>query len=245
MTSHWNERYDLPIEELKNRYVAGETARDIGASFGVDYHVIQRRLKKAGVPLRGRGPTAAGRLKIAEARRMDLDEGLLRQLAEQGHSVAEIATAMPEHPSQECVRERMIALGIARLPGKARPEKNYFWAGGLIVDADGYILQKSNDHPHKTKAGYVRQHRLVMEQMIGRHLTMQEVVDHANGDTSDNRPENLRLFPDNASHLAATLTGLKLPAREREFLRQQAVQRAKQRVAAILAQSETGGDPSP
>jgi hypothetical protein len=239
-----HEKYDLPVEQLIRRYRSGETARDIGASLGVDYGVIQRRLKKAGVPLRGRGPTAAGRVRISESRRMDLDENLLRQLAEQGQSVAEIAAALPQRPSQECVRERMIALGIARLPGKARPEKNHFWSGGLIVDADGYILQKSNGHPHRTKAGYVRQHRLVMEQKLGRHLTTQEVVDHVNGDTSDNRPENLRLFPDNASHLAATLTGLKLDPRERESLRQQAVQRAKQRVAAILAQSETDGDPS-
>ena len=153
-------------------------------------------------------------------------------------SCREIAGVFGCH--EEAIRDRLIELGLPRLPAKARPEKNYFWQGGYAVDEDGYILEHRPDHPQATTGGYVRQHRLVMEKVLGRYLTPEEVVDHKNRDTSDNDPGNLELYPSNAAHLAATLTGVKLPREERERLKQEAVLRARQRVAAILAASGNG-----
>lgn len=135
----------------------------------------------------------------------------------------------------------MVKLGIDRLPRKARPEKNYFWRGGHVVDTDGYILKKVPMHPYRTSTGYVRLHRLVMEESLGRLLLPGEVVDHRNADKSDNRIENLQLFASNADHLRQTLTGTKkLEATQREKLRRQAVRVAKRRVRAIL--EGTGSD---
>ena len=57
----------------------------------------------------------------------------------------------------------------------------------------GYILEYAPTHP-KAQKGYVQQHRLVMEKIMGRHLTQWEVVHHRNAVKDDNRPENLELL---------------------------------------------------
>jgi len=54
------------------------------------------------------------------------------------------------------------------------------------------VLRKG--HPAGGKQGYVLEHRLVMEEMLGRHLEPHERVHHKNGDRLDNRPENLELW---------------------------------------------------
>lgn len=233
----------VPLEELRERYLAGATLGELAAATGLSYQTVGRRLEQAGVQLRGNAKTEATRKRMSEAKRAQIPEAELRRLHAEMKSTREIGQALGWH--EEAIRMRLIEYGLDRLPAKARPEKNYFWQGGYAVDEDGYILQHSPDHPHAVN-GYVRQHRLVMEKVLGRYLTAEEVVDHKNRDTSDNDPGNLELYPSNAAHLAATLAGRqKLPPAERERLRLEAVLRARQRVAAILAASGTGADPSP
>ncbi len=72
---------------------------------------------------------------------------------------------------------------------------NHNWKGGRIVQKSGYVRIHSPDHPNSTKEGYVLEHRLVMEKMIGRYLLPfpEETVNHRNGLHDDNRPENLEL----------------------------------------------------
>jgi transposase len=232
----------LTAEEMRARYEAGESAKGIAKDAGVSHQTVQRRLERAGVQLRGREKTPQQRAKQSKARRLQIPEGDLRDLHAQGMSCREMAAALG--CNDETVRDRLVELGLDRLPAKARPERNPFWRGGYAVDEQGYILQHQPDHPQAVK-GYVRMHRLVMERELGRMLLPGEVVDHRNGDTSDNDPANLRVFPSNADHLRATLTGRKkLPAVQRELLRQEAVRRARQRVAAILADQGTDADPS-
>lgn len=66
---------------------------------------------------------------------------------------------------------------------------------------DGYICIFFPDHPRSTKEGYIMEHVLVMEALIGRHLNPEEVVHHINRKRDDNRKENLKLmtFKEHAS----------------------------------------------
>lgn len=103
--------------------------------------------------------------------------------------------------------------------GAGHPE----WNGGRLTTKHGYIKVFCPDHPTcqrlnahraaKANGGYYRkqkyvwEHRLVMEKHLGRYLLPTEVVHHINGQTNDNRLENLIVFGSNAEHLAHDLAG--------------------------------------
>jgi HNH endonuclease len=63
---------------------------------------------------------------------------------------------------------------------------------------EGYVYFVRRDHPAARKSGYIAEHRLVMESLLGRYLLPEETVHHKNGIRDDNRPENLELW--NSSH---------------------------------------------
>ena len=64
---------------------------------------------------------------------------------------------------------------------------------GVKEDRAGYV-QIRTESGNGSKGKYTYEHRLVMEQMLGRKLLAGETVHHKNGIKNDNRPENLELW---------------------------------------------------
>lgn len=82
------------------------------------------------------------------------------------------------------------------------------WLGGRRLGKHGYVEIWCPLHPHAKRATKsIPEHRLVMEIVLGRLLQPQEVVHHTDGHPRHNWPANLALFPNNAAHLKAELTG--------------------------------------
>lgn len=91
--------------------------------------------------------------------------------------------------------------------GKQR-EFNSAWKGGRRI-VNGYVWVLKKDHPQANKRGYVLEHRLVVENKLGRYLKKTEVVHHINNIRDDNRIENLRLLSGQDNHIRLHMRGNK------------------------------------
>lgn len=136
----------------------------------------------------------------------------VRSVASGDLSSTEIAQLLGRNPRH--IRKILTKYDLPRLSEGARSgADNHQFRGGRRITLSGYVLI-TPPVGHSTakaragrNAGYMFEHRYVMEQVLGRPLEPQERVDHQDGLTLHNHHDNLRLFHDNSEHLRATLTG--------------------------------------
>lgn len=105
-------------------------------------------------------------------------------------------------------------------------DRNPNFKGGRYVDDKGYIRVLRPEHPYSNR-GYVYEHRLVIEEALGRYLETWETVHHVNEVKLDNRVENLYLttVPE---HSSIHREGKKQSQERRRKTGQLAKERAKQ-----------------
>lgn len=144
----------------------------------------------------------------------DLAKKIL-ELADGELSIPQIAERLGT--TYKRVKSRVRKHNMPRRPVGAPPgERNPSYIAGRRIDLAGYAvvpLKRGDPHPHQRipphkKTGFLREHRLIMERHLGRYLEPTEVVDHIDGLTLHNTPENLRLFASNGEHLAHTISGV-------------------------------------
>jgi len=160
-------------------------------------------LKRATVAqyLKRQGIERTGYRQSACTRNFDL----VVQMAQDGQSYSEIGRVVGTTGHR--VRDFLDRYEIDH-PGHIQIGKdNPNWKGGKMIDKDGYVLLRLPDHPLADSHGYVREHRLVMSQKIGRLVEPDEVVHHIDNDHQNNDPGNLKLYHTNGDHLAETLKG--------------------------------------
>ena len=92
------------------------------------------------------------------------------------------------------IRSKLKRLQLFKHGHNATGENNYAWKGGRNTNGIGYITIYSPNHPYRDKRGRVYEHRLIMEQHLGRYLLPTELVHHKNEIVTDNRIENLQLM---------------------------------------------------
>lgn len=181
------------IELIVRLYESGLETTQIGKQLGLRCGTVLYHLKRRGVRIR--------------KARIDWPVEQMRQWYEQeGLTLQQIADRLNQ--SQKLVNKVAKKHGFQmRRRGPKSGAEHPDWKGGRTIDKAGYILVYQPDHPNSNGHGYIREHRLIMSQMLGRHLEKGEVVHHIDGDPQNNSPENLQLYATNGVHLAETRKG--------------------------------------
>lgn len=120
---------------------------------------------------------------------------------------------MVESVCSDCGETRMVRLSAITLAKKQgcytgrcpkcncksrKGEGHPLWNGGRYVTSSGYVKTVAPDgHPYANTGNYISEHRLVMEQHLGRYLDPKETVHHKDGNRQNNELANLELWTGN------------------------------------------------
>lgn len=112
--------------------------------------------------------------------------------------------------SEKAIQKAFVRFDFPSLTNICPPTgcDNPAWKGGVHM-SQGYLFRLVPNHPYANSAGYVQEHRLVIEEHLGRFLLPTEVVHHKDGNRLNNDISNLEVFSSNGGHLKATLSGVK------------------------------------
>lgn len=189
-------------DRLIEQYINNPDAslKDVAALYGVHSETVRRWLKRLGLKAKDRA--RPGRAKTANAKPLESREWLEVQLAtktqldiarELGVSPMIVSHWANRHGLGDETKSAAVKKGLAKkFPEGRRGEQSPRWRGGYRTTRSGYLQRYAPDHPYNNQ-GYVMEHRLVMEEYLGRLLDPDEIVHHIDGNKKNNVIENLEL----------------------------------------------------
>jgi len=174
----------IPDSEIRQRYLAGETAQELAIVCGVSDKVIYRRVQG----VRKRKTYHQGTCLEPDCTEPTHARGYCQNHYVTRRLRGEFST---EDCSVDGCDRGAVSAGMCHAH-HARHKRGQSLTGEIkaiapkgsgSIDSNGY-----------RRIGRKKEHRLVMEQMLGRPLRRNEHVHHVNGVKTDNRPENLELW---------------------------------------------------
>lgn len=191
-------------EALQRLYVddPSATMASVGKHFGVHHEAIRRALKFYGLPIRPRrsvGVAIKPHTKILANKEWlegQMATKNMTQIArELGCSDGSVFMWAKKHGLAVTNQKKSVSIKAAlakRYPNGRPADEHPNWKGGKGVYGDGYVWLHAPQHP-LARGGRVAEHRMVMEQHLGRYLEPDEIVHHIDGDKQNNAIENLQL----------------------------------------------------
>ena len=157
------------LSEIMDRLGSGDSLRMVASHIGIDHCALSKKLKKLGIRVPSR----------EESVKMIWKHYTHPRLGKKG----ELCPVYGRKISA-ATREKMTP--IWKKVGESQRKYRKKHSGG-------YILVYVPEHPMADRTGYVLEHRVVVESLLGRYLSSNEIVHHVNGDKSDNRIDNLEV----------------------------------------------------
>lgn len=125
---------------------------------------------------------------------------IIKEAAKKSFEKGRIPNRLGKHHTKTTKRKMSL-----NLKGKMGCEARN-WKGGRFKRF-GYIFIYMSQHPFCDSNKYIREHRLVVERIIGRYLKPEEKVHHL-AKTDNNNPEKLMAFINHSAHKRFELGGI-------------------------------------